>query len=67
MNRVVEGGCGYLPNTFKIIDMKEEEKVKEPYWWADYKKANPKDKDEYNPRFHCCKRFWKDWCDCMKN
>ena len=46
--------------------MKAEDKVKEPSWWANYKKANPKDKDEYNPKVHCCKRFWKDWCDCIK-
>jgi hypothetical protein len=38
-----------------------------PKWWEDYKKENPTDKDEYNPSKHCCRRFWKDFCDCIKN
>jgi hypothetical protein len=48
-------------------EKKKKRKIKEPFWWANYKKANPRNKEEYNPRVHCCKRFWKDWCDCMKN
>ena len=42
------------------------EEIKIPEWWEQYKKANPNDKDEYNPREHCCSRFWKDFCNCMK-
>lgn len=37
-----------------------------PKWWHEYKRANPSDKDDYNPKKHCCSRFWKDWCNCMK-
>ena len=37
-----------------------------PEWWHQYKKANPDDKDEYNKQKHCCPRFWKDFCDCVK-
>ena len=37
-----------------------------PDWWAGYKERNPDDKDEYDPRKHCCAKFWKDWCNCMK-
>lgn len=42
------------------------EEPKKPYWWEQYKKMNPNNKEEYNPKKHCCSRFWKDWCDCMK-
>jgi len=38
-----------------------------PKWWEEYKKENPTDTDEYNPSKHCCRRFWKDFCDCIKN
>ena len=41
-------------------------KEKEPEWWKAYKEANPDSKEEYNSWTHCCSRFWKDWCDCMK-
>lgn len=41
-------------------------KIEIPDWWKDYKLANPDDIDDYNPQKHCCKRFWKDFCDCVK-
>jgi single-strand DNA-binding protein len=37
-----------------------------PEWWADYKKDNPDDPDEYDPLKHCCARFWKDFCNCNR-
>ena len=37
-----------------------------PAWWWQYKKANPDDKDDYDKLKHCCSRFWKDFCDCMR-
>tara|TARA_R100000742_G_C4230550_1_gene52225 strand:+ start:295 stop:456 length:162 start_codon:yes stop_codon:yes gene_type:complete len=40
-------------------------KKEEPKWWKAYKEANP-GKEEYDPWKHCCSRFWKDWCNCMK-
>ena len=42
------------------------ENNKNPYWWDSYKKANPNDKNEYDPKIHCCSRFWKDYCNCMR-
>jgi len=39
---------------------------KPPEWWAEYKRANPDDKDEYDPIAHFCSRFWKDFCNCMR-
>jgi hypothetical protein len=23
--------------------------------------------EKYNPEKHCCKKWWKDFCDCVKN
>ena len=43
-----------------------EKKKEVPNWWKLYKKNNPQDTDEYDPKKHCCSRFWKDWCNCMK-
>jgi len=40
--------------------------MKEPEWWTKYKEDNPEDKDEYDPLRHCCKIFWKDFCECVK-
>jgi hypothetical protein len=37
-----------------------------PLWWADYKKRNPDDLDDYNPRHHCCRTFYKDYCECPR-
>ena len=37
-----------------------------PEWWWQYKKANPHNKDDYNKREHCCSRFWKDFCNCVR-
>ena len=37
-----------------------------PEWWWQYKKANPHNKDEYDKREHCCSRFWKDFCNCVR-
>ena len=42
------------------------EKNKPPRWWAHYKKSNPLDKDQYDPKRHCCSTFWKDFCSCTK-
>lgn len=42
-----------------------EEKIEVPYWWESYKLANPNDKDEYDPKKHCCSKFWKDFCECV--
>ena len=44
-----------------------QEEFKIPYWWDSYKKDNPNDMDNYNPSKHCCRRFYKDFCDCIKN
>ena len=30
-----------------------------PSWWTG-------DKEDYDPRKHCCARYHKDWCDCIK-
>jgi hypothetical protein len=42
------------------------EKVQVPDWWIRRKenKSEPEDA-EYNPRIHCCPRYWKDFCDCV--
>lgn len=44
----------------------QENKPEIPDWWENYKKYNSDDKDEYDPK-HCCARFWKDFCDCVKS
>lgn len=44
----------------------EVETVEIPEWWIEYKKSNPNEKEEYNPKKHCCRRWWKDWCDCVR-
>lgn len=44
----------------------KEQKPEIPDWWFKYKKENPNDNDEYSPSKHCCRRFWKDFCDCIR-
>lgn len=48
------------------VDLIHAYRKQPPEWWKYYKEANPSDKDEYDPQKHCCERFWKDWCNCMK-
>lgn len=42
------------------------ENLEVPEWWNQYKKANPNNKKEYNKNKHCCSRFWKDFCNCVR-
>jgi len=54
-----------IKNKFNNQNNKNNQKMEEPYWWVNYKEANPKNKEDYNPKVHCCSRFWKDFCNCV--
>lgn len=49
---------------FEKEEILEQSEV--PNWWNQYKKANRNNKEEYNKSKHCCSRFWKDFCDCVR-
>ncbi len=49
------------------LELLKEPTKNAPDWWDEYKRVNPHDHSQYDPKKHCCKKFYKDFCECTKS